>query len=203
MLLSPAAASFDMFVDYAARGRAFKAAVAALAAERERRTCPMNLAPPVPRLERPAAPPGPAAVDRSKAVDRTPVKSRPGALRRERHQADYVILVVVVALTAVGILMVYSSSALQGLPLAGRGHVRDRRAADPVGHPGAHRDGGDDAGRLPLPAARVGADVRRRHRPARARLRPAAQHRGRRLGALAQARACCRPSIRPSSPSWP
>ncbi len=34
VLLSPAAASFDMFVDYAARGRAFKTAVAALAAER-------------------------------------------------------------------------------------------------------------------------------------------------------------------------
>ena len=32
MLLSPAAASFDMFVDYAARGRAFKAAVADLVA---------------------------------------------------------------------------------------------------------------------------------------------------------------------------
>ena len=39
VLLSPAAASFDMFVDYAARGRAFKTAVAALARERqERRT---------------------------------------------------------------------------------------------------------------------------------------------------------------------
>ena len=34
VLLSPAAASFDMFVDYAARGDAFKAAVAAIAAER-------------------------------------------------------------------------------------------------------------------------------------------------------------------------
>ena len=34
VLLSPAAASFDMFVDYAARGRAFKAAVAALAEKR-------------------------------------------------------------------------------------------------------------------------------------------------------------------------
>ena len=32
VLLSPAAASFDMFVDYAARGRAFKAAAAAVAA---------------------------------------------------------------------------------------------------------------------------------------------------------------------------
>jgi UDP-N-acetylmuramoylalanine--D-glutamate ligase len=34
VLLSPAAASFDMFVDYAARGRAFKDAVAAVAADR-------------------------------------------------------------------------------------------------------------------------------------------------------------------------
>jgi UDP-N-acetylmuramoylalanine--D-glutamate ligase len=34
VLLSPAAASFDMFEDYAARGRAFKATVAALAGER-------------------------------------------------------------------------------------------------------------------------------------------------------------------------
>ena len=34
VLLAPAAASFDMFVDYAARGRAFKEAVADLASER-------------------------------------------------------------------------------------------------------------------------------------------------------------------------
>ena len=34
VLLSPAAASFDMFVDYAARGRAFKSIVAGLATER-------------------------------------------------------------------------------------------------------------------------------------------------------------------------
>ena len=34
VLLSPAAASFDQFVDYAARGRAFKAAVAAIARDR-------------------------------------------------------------------------------------------------------------------------------------------------------------------------
>jgi UDP-N-acetylmuramoylalanine--D-glutamate ligase len=37
VLLSPAAASFDMFVDYAARGRAFKEAVYALAAATESR----------------------------------------------------------------------------------------------------------------------------------------------------------------------
>jgi UDP-N-acetylmuramoylalanine--D-glutamate ligase len=35
VLLSPAAASFDMFVDYAARGRAFKEAVAGIAAARD------------------------------------------------------------------------------------------------------------------------------------------------------------------------
>jgi len=36
VLLSPAAASFDLFADYAARGRAFKAAVGVLERERER-----------------------------------------------------------------------------------------------------------------------------------------------------------------------
>ncbi|MBA2316084.1 MAG: UDP-N-acetylmuramoyl-L-alanine--D-glutamate ligase, partial [Chloroflexi bacterium] len=37
VLLSPAAASFDMFADYEARGRAFKEAVRALAAARPQR----------------------------------------------------------------------------------------------------------------------------------------------------------------------
>jgi len=74
----------------------------------------MNLAPPIPRLERPRREDGPARGADRATVNRTPVKSRAGALRRERHQADYVILVVVVALTAIGILMVYSSSALKG-----------------------------------------------------------------------------------------
>jgi cell division protein FtsW len=55
-----------------------------------------------------------AESERAPAVNRTPVKSRAGAVRRERHQADYMILVVVVALTALGILMVYSSSAMKG-----------------------------------------------------------------------------------------
>jgi cell division protein FtsW len=73
----------------------------------------MNLNPPIPRLERPRRAADPTAGDRSTA-NRTPVKSRAGAVRRESHSADYVILVVVVALTAIGILMVYSSSALKG-----------------------------------------------------------------------------------------
>jgi len=72
----------------------------------------MNLNPPIPRLERPRRMHDPKT-DRALA-NRTPVKSRAGAVRRESHSADYVILVVVVALTAIGILMVYSSSALKG-----------------------------------------------------------------------------------------
>ncbi len=44
---------------------------------------------------------------------RPPAKQRAATLQRERHQADYTILVVVVALIAVGILMVYSSSAMR------------------------------------------------------------------------------------------
>ena len=73
----------------------------------------MNLSPPIPRWGRPqeveqptTRPVGPA--------NRTPVCSRSGAVRRERHEADYVIVVVVMALSAIGILMVYSSSALKG-----------------------------------------------------------------------------------------
>ena len=48
-------------------------------------------------------------------VRRRPVPSRAGAFDRERHQPDYSILVAVVALSAVGILMVYSSSAMKAL----------------------------------------------------------------------------------------
>jgi cell division protein FtsW len=44
---------------------------------------------------------------------RQPAKPRKESLQRERHQADYTILVVVVALIAIGILMVYSSSAMK------------------------------------------------------------------------------------------
>ncbi len=44
---------------------------------------------------------------------RNPTRQNATVLQRERHQADYAILVIVVALTAIGILMVYSSSAMK------------------------------------------------------------------------------------------
>jgi cell division protein FtsW len=44
---------------------------------------------------------------------RAPAKQKTTTLQRERHQADYSILVAVVALIAIGILMVYSSSAMK------------------------------------------------------------------------------------------
>ena len=73
----------------------------------------MNLSPPIPRWGRSREADAPATNPIGPA-NRTPVRSRSGAVRRERHDADYVILVVVVALSAIGILMVYSSSALKG-----------------------------------------------------------------------------------------
>ena len=76
----------------------------------------MNLSPPIPRVGR-GRPTGGDA--RAHTAGRPPVRKpdpgqEPPAVRRERHEADYVILVVVVALAALGILMVYSSSALKG-----------------------------------------------------------------------------------------
>jgi cell division protein FtsW len=44
---------------------------------------------------------------------RPPAKQKTAALKRELHQADYTILVAVIALVAIGILMVYSSSAMK------------------------------------------------------------------------------------------
>lgn len=52
-------------------------------------------------------------VERDGVRGRTPARQKATALVRERHQADYAILVIVVALTAIGILMVYSSSAMK------------------------------------------------------------------------------------------
>ena len=79
----------------------------------------MNLAPPIPRFGRGPVDSG-ATPDRVRARDvrrsanRTPAKSPTQVLQRERHDPDYVILMLVVALTAVGILMVYSASAMRG-----------------------------------------------------------------------------------------
>ena len=78
----------------------------------------MNLAPPLPRFGRALT--DPMGRDRKqvkesrRGANRTPAKDLTQALQRERHAPDYTILVVVVALAAVGILMVYSSSAMKG-----------------------------------------------------------------------------------------
>ena len=116
-----------MFVDYAARGRAFKdgrrrhrapsdeegsaderrpigpGAVGASAAGGSRSRCG----------RRPGAGPAGDTSAREAALARTPARQKATALNRERHQADYAILVIVVALTAIGVLMVYSSSAMK------------------------------------------------------------------------------------------
>ncbi len=78
----------------------------------------MNLAPPIGRFgRRPDPDPGVEpvkGVDVRRTANRSPAKNPTQVLQRERHQADYMILVVVVALSAIGILMVYSSSAMRG-----------------------------------------------------------------------------------------
>jgi len=72
---------------------------------------------PVPAERSPRERTGPSERDRADRADaargRTPARQKATALNRERHQADYGILVIVIALTAVGILMVYSSSAMK------------------------------------------------------------------------------------------
>jgi cell division protein FtsW len=69
---------------------------------------------PLPRSVRGRAVPGRAkgAAARSAAAERPAARTAADVLRRERHQADYSILLAVVALAAIGILMVYSSSAM-------------------------------------------------------------------------------------------
>jgi cell division protein FtsW len=78
----------------------------------------MNLAPPIPRFGRPVADPEARERDLVKetrrSANRSPAKDLSQTLQRERHAPDYTILVVVVALAAIGILMVYSSSAMRG-----------------------------------------------------------------------------------------
>src|SRR5207342_3536017 len=62
-------------------------------------------------LSKPARGRGTTAT-RADASARPPARASSDVLRRERHQADYSILLAVVALAAIGILMVYSSSAM-------------------------------------------------------------------------------------------
>jgi len=78
----------------------------------------MNVAPPIRRFGQRLVPerstePAPG-VDVRRTANRSPARNPAQILQRERHQPDYMILVVVVALSAIGILMVYSSSALRG-----------------------------------------------------------------------------------------
>ena len=56
----------------------------------------------------------PTTAERKRATAaRPPARAKASVLRRERHQPEYMILVAVVALAAIGILMVYSSSAIR------------------------------------------------------------------------------------------
>jgi cell division protein FtsW len=75
----------------------------------------MSLARPVDRARRPdprAAQDGVVSGGHVRERTRPPAKARQ-TLRRERHQPDLSILVAVIALAAIGILMVYSSSAMR------------------------------------------------------------------------------------------
>ena len=79
----------------------------------------MNLASPLRRPSMDATSGEATTAARSPVIDRrtanrTPARAPNQVLQRERHQPDWMILVVVVALAAVGILMVYSSSAMRG-----------------------------------------------------------------------------------------
>jgi cell division protein FtsW len=55
----------------------------------------------------------PTSLLRPTTRSRGAARSAPKTLRRETHQPDYIILVAVVALSAIGILMVFSSSAMK------------------------------------------------------------------------------------------
>ena len=70
-----------MFVDYAARGAAFKAAVAAIAAASSRRARTLGR---------------PTDDQRSPAALAPTPEPAPNTLKREQHQPDYVFLVAVV-----------------------------------------------------------------------------------------------------------
>jgi len=60
------------------------------------------------RVRRSGGPSRPSEASRSQ----TSILANPNAMKREAHEPDYIILVAVLALSAIGILMVYSASAI-------------------------------------------------------------------------------------------
>ena len=93
-------------------------------------------------------------------------------LRRETHQPDYSILLAVVALAAIGILMVYLVVGDDRRTLARRRRLRDRRPADLLGR-ARPRSRCSAMMRVDYRwlRLRLGPGVRRRDRPAGARVR--------------------------------
>ena len=55
----------------------------------------------------------PTTALRGRTRTRSAAGAPPKTLRRETHQPDYIILVAVIAMSAIGILMVFSSSAMK------------------------------------------------------------------------------------------
>ena len=60
------------------------------------------------RVSRSSGPSRPSEASRSQ----TSILANPSAMKREAHEPDYIIIVAVLALSAIGILMVYSASAI-------------------------------------------------------------------------------------------
>ena len=98
-----------------------------------------------------------------------------------RH-ADFVLLALPFAITALGLLMIYSSSRTR-LEEPGPEPAVLRRAAGPRDRARHRRDGDRARGRLPAAARPVGADLRRRAPAAdRRAVRSASRQRARRRG---------------------
>jgi cell division protein FtsW len=66
------------------------------------------------RVKRSTGPSRPSEASRSQ----TSILANPSAMRREAHEPDYIIIVAVLALSAIGILMVYSASAIPSYRLS-------------------------------------------------------------------------------------
>jgi cell division protein FtsW len=66
------------------------------------------------RVRRSSGPSRPSEASRSQ----TSILANPSAMKREAHEPDYIIIVAVLALSAIGILMVYSASAIPSYALS-------------------------------------------------------------------------------------